>query len=124
MAVVPGKMSGVLLVGHGGPEMLRYDNNIPTPKPKQNEVVIRVSAAGVNNTDINTRIGWYSKSDQSSEDASWAGQALADEIAGKDQSSKLTTVFTKRFAKFPLADMRLLYLKAAYVYYHVKDEWL
>ncbi|MEH6475914.1 MAG: alcohol dehydrogenase family protein [Sneathiella sp.] len=76
MAVIPGKMSGVLLVGHGGPEMLSYDENIPTPKPKQNDVVIRVSAAGVNNTDINTRIGWYSKSDQSSEDASWTGQAL------------------------------------------------
>ena len=25
-------------------------------------VLIRVAAAGINNTDINTRIGWYSKS--------------------------------------------------------------
>ena len=32
-----------------------------TPRPKPGEVLINVAAAGVNNTDINTRIGWYSK---------------------------------------------------------------
>ncbi len=56
--------------------------------------------------------------------ASWAGQALADEIAGKDRVSKLTSVFTKRFTRFPFPALRLLYLKSAYVYYHLKDEWL
>jgi NADPH:quinone reductase-like Zn-dependent oxidoreductase len=35
-----------------------------------------VAAAGVNNTDINTRVAWYSKQEGSSEDASWAGQAI------------------------------------------------
>jgi len=34
---------------------------VPIPSPGDNEVLIRVAAAGVNNTDINTRIGWYSK---------------------------------------------------------------
>jgi NADPH:quinone reductase-like Zn-dependent oxidoreductase len=29
--------------------------------PKRGEVLIQVAAAGVNNTDVNTRIGWYSK---------------------------------------------------------------
>ncbi len=56
--------------------------------------------------------------------SSWAGQALADEIAGKDKVSKLTSVLSRRYTNFPLPALRLLYLKAAYVYYHVKDEWL
>lgn len=61
MTTLPTTMKGVLLTGHGGPEMLEYRQDIPVPAPKENEVLIRVSAAGVNNTDINTRIGWYSK---------------------------------------------------------------
>ena len=32
------------------------------PLPGVGDVLIQVAAAGVNNTDINTRIGWYSKS--------------------------------------------------------------
>ncbi|MET0047621.1 MAG: alcohol dehydrogenase family protein [Sedimenticola sp.] len=40
------------------------------------DVLVRVAAAGVNNTDINSRVGWYSKSDNSADDASWAGSPL------------------------------------------------
>ncbi len=43
--------------------MLEYRNNLPVPHPGKGEVLVRVTAAGVNNTDINTRIGWYSKGD-------------------------------------------------------------
>jgi NADPH:quinone reductase-like Zn-dependent oxidoreductase len=55
-------MHGVQLMGHGGPEMLEYNTDIPVPTPAPDQVLIRVCAAGINNTDINTRIGWYSKS--------------------------------------------------------------
>ncbi len=58
---VPMSMSAVQLLGHGGPDMLVYQDDVPTPRPSAGEVLIRVAAAGVNNTDINTRIGWYSK---------------------------------------------------------------
>ncbi|WP_232525278.1 alcohol dehydrogenase family protein [Motilimonas pumila] len=68
-------MAGVLLMGHGGPEMLQYQTDIKVPQPREHEVLVRVFAAGVNNTDINTRIGWYSKND-SSDDASWGGTSL------------------------------------------------
>ena len=54
-------MSAVLLTGHGGFEKLEYRTDVPVPRPSHGEVLIRVAAAGVNNTDINTRIGWYSK---------------------------------------------------------------
>lgn len=75
MNTVPSEMKGLQLVGHGGPEMLEFNELIPVPQPSVNDVLVRVTAAGVNNTDINTRIGWYSKSDDS-DDASWSGEAL------------------------------------------------
>lgn len=55
-------MNAVLLTGHGGFECLAYRGDVPTPIPGPDEVLVRVGAAGVNNTDINLRAGWYSKS--------------------------------------------------------------
>jgi NADPH:quinone reductase-like Zn-dependent oxidoreductase len=83
-------MAAVHLIGHGGFEKLQYRDDVPLPEPNQGEVLIKVAAAGVNNTDINTRIGWYSKKvdgdtnsggatgfdDVDSEDASWSGVPL------------------------------------------------
>ena len=93
MSELPSKMSGVLLVGHGGPEKLDYRNDIPVPNPGPNEVLIRVSAAGVNNTDINTRTAWYSKSDHDSDDASWSGKALSFPlIQGADVCGTIVSV--------------------------------
>ena len=70
------EMRGVLLTGHGGFEKLVYRTNIPVPSPQHHEVLVQVSAAGINNTDINTRTAWYSKSNASSADASWCGNTL------------------------------------------------
>ncbi len=58
---IPTQMAAVLLTGHGGLETLHYREDIALPAVGPDEVLIRVAAAGVNNTDINTRIGWYSK---------------------------------------------------------------
>ena len=55
-------MDAVLLLGHGGPEMLVYRRDVPVPRASRGEVLIAVRAAGMNNTDINTRVGWYSTS--------------------------------------------------------------
>src|SRR5690242_5155641 len=87
---LPKTMSAVLLTGHGGPEKLSYRTDLPLPHLAPNECLIKVAAAGLNNTDINTRIGWYSKGVTSStsnestsasgnradDDASWTGKAL------------------------------------------------
>ena len=59
---LPSSMHGVQLVGHGGFDKLVYREDLPVPLPNVGDVLIQVAAAGVNNTDINTRIGWYSKS--------------------------------------------------------------
>jgi len=43
---------------HCGIENLKYKNDIVVPIPKNDELFIRVKgAAGINNSDINTRIG-------------------------------------------------------------------
>lgn len=80
---IPGLMSAVLLTGHGGFESLEYRDDIPVPEAQAGEVLIRVGAAGVNNTDINTRIAWYSKSVTSATNAGGAaGFAGADDVDG------------------------------------------
>ena len=59
---LPINMRGVLLNGHGGIEQLEYREDIPLPRPKSDEVLVRLRAAAINNTDINTRSGWYDSS--------------------------------------------------------------
>ena len=54
-------MMAVVAIGNGGYEMLDY-RAVPIPVPMRGEVLLRVLAAGVNNTEINTRLGWYSSS--------------------------------------------------------------
>ena len=91
-SVLPKTMHAVHLTGHGGPDKLVYRTDVPVPEPAPGELLIRVAAAGVNNTDINTRIGWYSKSVQGptedagapgadddgrvDDDGAWSGQPL------------------------------------------------
>ncbi len=54
-------MRAVVLTGHGGLDELEYRDDWPVPECGPSDVLIRVSACGMNNTDVNTRIGWYSK---------------------------------------------------------------
>ncbi len=56
-------MHAVVLTGFGGPEKLIY-TQVPRPIPKAGEVLIQVGASSVNNTDLNTRTGWYGAESQ------------------------------------------------------------
>ena len=100
-------MTAVLLTGHGGPEALEYREDVPTPEPGPDEVLIEVSAAGVNNTDINTRIGWYSRKMSAAtgesraggfgeidpDDATWSGRPMAfPRIQGADCCGRVVAV--------------------------------
>jgi NADPH:quinone reductase-like Zn-dependent oxidoreductase len=78
---VPVVMRAVLLTGHGGYDKLELRGDVPVPTPGPNDVLIRIGAAGVNNTDINTRIGWYSKAVA---EATEAGAAKGIEAAEND----------------------------------------
>jgi NADPH:quinone reductase-like Zn-dependent oxidoreductase len=59
MMQLPHHMHAVVLTGHGGLDRLEYRTNVRVPQPKADEVLIEVAACGINNTDINTRTGWY-----------------------------------------------------------------
>jgi len=105
-ALLPERMHGVLLTGFGGPEQLQYREDLPVPVPRAGEVLIRVAASSVNNTDINTRVGWYSKTvggptqhasvgfDADNDSApSWGGAALQfPRIQGADCCGHIVAV--------------------------------
>ena len=98
---IPDRMCGVLLTGHGDMDKLAYHTDLPVPSPLRQEVLIKVHAAAVNNTDINTRTGWYAKKRADDADweeaglknASWAGDALSfPRIQGIDACGEIVAV--------------------------------
>ena len=91
--------------GHGGFDQLEYRTDVPVPTLAAGELLIRIGAAAINNTDINTRIGWYSKSVgggaestghqavASAEDAAWTGQQIEfPRIQGADACGRIVAV--------------------------------
>ena len=104
--MTPATMSAVLLTGHGGLDMLEYRTDVPVPQPGPGEVLVEVAAAAINNTDINTRIGWYSDTVTSDtaaggtsgfaavdDNAGWSGVALTfPRIQGADACGRIAAV--------------------------------
>ena len=85
MNKIPKTMKAIILKANGDYEQLQYVEDYNVPTPKENEVLIQIKAAAINNTDINTRIGWYSKNDNNADDASWTGESLTfPKIQGAD----------------------------------------
>lgn len=102
---IPKFMRAVLLTGHGGFEKLDLRADVPIPEPGPGDVLIRVGAAGLNNTDINTRSGWYSKAVAEATDAGgttgiagaeddgWSGAAFRfPRIQGADVCGQVVAV--------------------------------
>lgn len=102
---IPATMRAVLLTGHGGFDKLVLRDDVPVPVPGPDDVLVRVGAAAVNNTDINTRIGWYSKAVAEATDAGattgiagaqddgWSGAAFAfPRIQGADACGRIVAV--------------------------------
>ncbi|PCF97131.1 alcohol dehydrogenase catalytic domain-containing protein [Vreelandella nigrificans] len=58
-SAVPEVMSAMLLIGHGGVDQLRYQQDVPTPKPGPGQVLVQVTATAKNNTDRKAREGLY-----------------------------------------------------------------
>lgn len=98
-------MKAIVLTGHGGMDKLEYHEDWPIPEPEPNEVLIRVGACGLNNTDVNTRSGWYAKSvteattggaydSVSDEDeGTWGGAAISfPRIQGADAVGEVVAV--------------------------------
>src|SRR5437660_9431614 len=53
-------MKAIVAHKYGGPEVLKYDD-IPRPEPKEDQILIRVIAAGVNPVDGMIRSGMFAK---------------------------------------------------------------
>ena len=94
-------MRAVVLRGHGGFGQLEYVTSAPVPTPADSEVLVEVGACGMNNTDVNTRTGWYSKSVDSAtgeettttdEDGSWTGGLTFPRIQGADPVGRIVAV--------------------------------
>lgn len=102
------QMRAVVLTGHGGLDKLVCREDWPRPEPGPGEVLIRVNACGMNNTDINTRTAWYSKAvssgttsaggssgfaESQDDDASWGGAAITfPRIQGADVCGEVVAV--------------------------------
>ncbi len=101
---LPDTMTAMVTMGHGDLDQLVLRHDWPRPDPAEGEVLVRVGACGLNNTDINTRTGWYSKSvtgsteagalqSESAEDPSWGGAPISfPRIQGADACGEIVAV--------------------------------
>lgn len=101
---IPKTMRAVVTMGHGGLDQLVLHEDWPTPAPDAGEVLIAVRACGMNNTDVNTRVGWYSKAVTAAttgdgyetvddEDPTWGGAPITfPRIQGADVCGEIVAV--------------------------------
>lgn len=76
MSELPDVMDAAVTVGHGGPEMIEFRTDQPTPRAGPGGAVVRVAAAGVNNTDLWSREGRYGTAGDPDAIAGWKGTPL------------------------------------------------
>src|SRR6266581_3058841 len=91
-------MKAVVIHEYGGPEVLKYED-VPQPEPKQDELLIRVIAAGVNPVDGMIRSGRFDKE----------GHRAVPIILGGDISGVVEKVGSK-ITKFKSADPVFAYV--------------
>ncbi|SDF45839.1 alcohol dehydrogenase family protein [Limimaricola pyoseonensis] len=103
---LPDTMKAMVLTGHGGLDRLEWREDVPVPRAQPGEVLIRVGASAVNNTDVNTRTGWYSKAVRgdtnsaaatgydgaSDADGAWSGALSFPRIQGADCCGEIVAV--------------------------------
>lgn len=58
---LPNVMRAMVTMGHGEMDQMVLHEDWPRPEPAVDQVLVKVGACGLNNTDVNTRSGWYSK---------------------------------------------------------------
>ena len=97
-------MKAMVLTGHGGLDKYEWREDWPRPEPGPMEALIRVGACGLNNTDVNTRTGWYSRTvteattgDSHAEvdeaDPTWGGRPIRfPRIQGADAVGEVVAV--------------------------------
>lgn len=101
---LPNTMRAMVTMGHGDLDQMVLHQDWPRPEPTAGEVLIRVGACGLNNTDVNTRSGWYSKTvtdattggsfaEVGKDDPTWGGAPiLFPRIQGADVCGRIVAV--------------------------------
>ena len=101
---LPATMRAMVTMGHGELDQIVLHENWPRPDPAACEVLIRVGACGLNNTDVNTRTGWYSKAVSEAttggayakvngDDPTWGGAPIVfPRIQGADVCGEIVAV--------------------------------
>lgn len=87
----PALMKAVRITGHGGPEVLEVAE-VPVPRPQQGEVLVEVTAAALNNTDLWTREGAYGLPEAPEALAGWRGPIGFPRIQGVDVAGRVVAV--------------------------------
>ncbi|MEM9584617.1 MAG: alcohol dehydrogenase family protein [Pseudomonadota bacterium] len=100
----PKTMTAMVTMGHGDLDQIVLREDWPRPEPADDEVLICVGACGLNNTDVNTRSGWYSKTVTSAttggafdtvgeDDPTWGAAPIAfPRIQGADVCGEIVAV--------------------------------
>ncbi|MEX0284981.1 MAG: alcohol dehydrogenase family protein [Paracoccaceae bacterium] len=101
---LPETMKAMVLMGHGDLDAYEWHEEWPVPQPGPRDVIIQVGACGLNNTDVNTRSGWYSKDvseattggaydSVNDEDPTWGGRPITfPRIQGADAVGRVVAV--------------------------------
>src|SRR5687767_5476975 len=99
-------MTAAVLTRHGGSEALEVRHDWPVPSAGSGEVLVRVAAAAVNNTDIWTREGAYGLPGRPDAKAGWRGAIRFPRVQGGDIAG--VVVATAPDAPPDLIDRRVL----------------
>ncbi|PRH79689.1 Zn-dependent oxidoreductase [Streptomyces solincola] len=99
-ATTPVSMRAVRITRHGGPEVLERAE-VAVPALRAGEVLVRVAAAALNNTDLWTREGAYGRPGDPASRSGWRGPIDFPRIQGADVAGRVA-------AAGPGADARLV----------------
>lgn len=84
-------MRAVRIARHGGPEVLERAE-VPVPTPDAGEVLVRVHAVALNNTDLWTREGAYGRPEDPRARSGWRGPIDFPRIQGADIAGRIAAV--------------------------------
>lgn len=83
-------MTAAVLTAHGGPEALQVRDDVAVPEPAAGQVLVAVTAAAVNHTDLWSRQGAYGTAHDPDAVAGWRGEPLRlPRIQGGDVAGRI-----------------------------------
>ncbi|TDB82568.1 Zn-dependent oxidoreductase, partial [Micromonospora fluostatini] len=87
----PETMQVVRITRHGGPDVLERAR-VAVPTPRTGEVLVRVGAAALNNTDLWTREGAYGRPGDPTALSGWRGPIDFPRVQGADVAGRVASV--------------------------------